>query len=42
MFEMWQTVPADRLRWGDGTEDEIDVLCMLCMYLAISFDVDGG
>jgi hypothetical protein len=34
-------VPADRLRWGDGIEDEGDVQFMLCMYLAISFYVDG-
>jgi hypothetical protein len=41
MFEMRQTVPADRLRWGDRTENEVDVQFMLCMYLMNSFDVNG-
>ena len=40
MFHLSQTVPADRLRWGDGAEDEDDVQCMLCMYPVNSFD-DG-
>ena len=41
MFHLSPTVPADRLRGGDGAEDEGDVHCMLCMYPANSFDADG-